>query len=144
MIFIIFNNILKRGTNLNWIRRIMAGRYGPDHLSIFLMFLSIILSIIFRIIGIPWLFFISYIPLVWCIFRMFSRKLEVRSMENYRFMMILSPIYKFFKRMRDRSRDKTHKYLKCPKCKASLRLPKGKGKICITFPKCKYEFIRKT
>ena len=28
----------------------------------------------------------------------------------------------------------------CPDCDASLRLPKGKGKLAVTCPKCKTEF----
>ena len=35
-------------------------------------------------------------------------------------------------------------YKRQPKCKAVLRVPKGRGKIQITCTKCKHEFIKKT
>ena len=38
----------------------------------------------------------------------------------------------------------THKYFKCKKCKAVLRVPKGRGKIEITCPKCRAKVIKKT
>ena len=39
---------------------------------------------------------------------------------------------------------KTHRYYKCQICKHWLRVPKGKGKIEITCPVCKYKIKRKT
>lgn len=40
--------------------------------------------------------------------------------------------------------EKTHSYFNCPKCNTELRVPKGKGKIMITCPKCGEKFIEKT
>ena len=36
------------------------------------------------------------------------------------------------------------KYFKCPNCKAKLRVPKGKGRLNITCPKCRTMFHGKT
>ena len=36
------------------------------------------------------------------------------------------------------------RYFRCPNCSSTLRVPKGKGKICITCPVCRKEFIKKT
>ena len=33
-------------------------------------------------------------------------------------------------------RDKEHRYFKCPNCGQMLSVPKGKGKIRVTCPKC--------
>ena len=38
----------------------------------------------------------------------------------------------------------TYRFYKCPQCKQTVRVPKGRGKICITCPKCKTEFIKKS
>ena len=35
-----------------------------------------------------------------------------------------------------RSMDKEHKYFTCPNCRTVCRVPRGKGKIIITCPKC--------
>ena len=133
---------------MNFLRRLFAGRYGSDQLSMFLMLLSLLLSIILQLIGIPlgipFISLIAWIPLIFAIYRMFSKKIEVRSMENYKFMMKISPLYKWWLKKCERMKDKDHRYYKCPKCKAVLRVPRGRGKIRITCPKCRFEFVKKT
>ena len=44
----------------------------------------------------------------------------------------------------ERIKDKEHRHYDCPKCRQPVRVPRGKGKIAITCPKCKEKFIRKT
>jgi ribosomal protein L37AE/L43A len=39
---------------------------------------------------------------------------------------------------------KTHKYYRCTHCRQLIRVPRGKGKICISCPKCRTEFIKRT
>ena len=39
---------------------------------------------------------------------------------------------------------KIYKFYKCPMCKQEGRVPRGHGKICITCPKCREEFIRRS
>ena len=92
---------------------------------------------------------LSYGSFAYYLFRYFSHNIERRERENQRFMKIFGPfirkvkeIYKnTYNRIRDR---KTHVYLKCPNCKQTLRLPKGRGKLKVTCPKCKTEFIKTT
>ena len=130
---------------MNWLKRFMAGRYGADQLSLALLILSIVLTLIAQIARVPLLAAISYIPLALCIFRMLSRNVNKRSMENYKFSMLISPLYARFIKLRRRfSESKTKRFLKCPQCKAELRLPKGKGTIIVTCPKCRNEFRAKT
>ncbi|NLV36827.1 MAG: hypothetical protein GXY17_09175 [Clostridiaceae bacterium] len=130
---------------MNWLKRFMAGRYGADQLSLALLILSIVLTLIAQIARVPLLAAISYIPLALCIFRMLSRNVNRRSMENYKFSMLISPLYARFNKLRRRfSESKTKRFLKCPQCKAELRLPKGKGTIIVTCPKCRNEFRAKT
>jgi Zn finger protein HypA/HybF involved in hydrogenase expression len=88
---------------------------------------------------------ISYIPLGICLFRMLSKDIEKRRMENYKFSILISPVYSWFKKKQKRVVDaKTHKYFECPNCKTNLRVPKGKGNIVITCPKCKTELKKRT
>ncbi len=48
-------------------------------------------------------------------------------------------------RFRAQQQDKRYyKYFNCPNCNQKVRVPKGKGKIEITCPKCHTSFIRKT
>jgi hypothetical protein len=130
---------------MNWLRRIMMGRYGGDQLSMALLILSILLTLAAQLTRTPVLILISYIPLGIGLFRMFSRNISKRSLENYKFVMLMSPLYSWFKKKQNRFKDaKTHKYYRCPKCRVQLRVPKGKGKIVITCPKCKTKFRAKT
>jgi uncharacterized membrane protein YoaK (UPF0700 family) len=130
---------------MNWFRRFMAGRYGADQLSLALLITAVIMSIAVRFIGIPYLGLIVYIPLGFCIFRMLSKNIRRRSMENYKFMMLMGRVKAWFRKIKRRTTEsKTHRFFRCPECKAELRLPKGKGKIMITCPKCRHEFMRKT
>ena len=130
---------------MNWLRRFMIGRYGGDQLSTALLIFSVLLTLIGKLASLPILTFMSYFPLWICIFRMLSRNTSKRRMENYKFTMLISPVYSWLKKKTNHAKDaKTHRYFKCPNCKTELRVPKGKGKIRITCPKCKTEFREKT
>lgn len=123
----------------------MAGRYGADQLSMALIIFSVLLTVIAQAARLPLLTYIGYLPLLACIYRMLSRNINRRRMENYKFSMLISPLYSWFRKMRMRiTEGKTHRFYTCPKCKAHLRLPRGKGKIIVTCPKCKTEFRAKS
>lgn len=130
---------------MNWLRKFMTGRYGGDQLSMALLILSVLLNFSAGLTDIPFLTLLAYIPLAIGVFRILSRNTAKRSMENYKFTMLMSPVYKWFKIMGNRIRDaKTHRYFTCPNCRQSLRVPRGKGKIVVICPKCKTEFKAKT
>lgn len=130
---------------MNWLQRLMLGRYGADRLSMALLIFALVLSLIAQWSGLTSLTLISYIPLGIVIYRILSRDISRRSMENYKFSMLVSPVYAWFKKTQKQVLDlKTHHHFVCPGCKTKLRLPKGKGKIMITCPKCNEKFIKKT
>ena len=121
---------------MDWLKRFMLGRNGGDQLSVALLVFSIILNTAGGLSGINALAILSYIPMGLGIYRIMSKDLSKRRMENYRFSMLISPIYSWFSR--------THRYYICPGCKTKLRVPKGKGNIVITCPKCKTELRKRT
>ncbi|WP_455714937.1 hypothetical protein [Anaerosporobacter sp.] len=129
---------------MDWLRRVMNGRYGVDQLSIALLIISVILTIVGIFPNTHFLSTLSLIPLFICYFRTFSRNIRKRYDENQKFLSFWNPIRNTFRKKVERSKDKTHRYYKCPKCGKTVRVPKGKGKICITCPICKEEFIRKS
>ena len=118
-------------------RKFMQGRYGPDKLNNTLLITGIIASFLSMLAGGGLLSLIltilSYILLGWTIFRMLSRNTYKRYHENRKYLQFL-----------DRFKDKEHRHFDCPRCRQPVRVPRGKGKIAITCPKCKEKFIKKT
>ncbi|HWQ29489.1 MAG TPA: hypothetical protein VN549_00750 [Negativicutes bacterium] len=130
---------------MNWLKKFMMGRYGSDQLSMALIILSIILNAVGSLVRLQAFVLLSYIPLVVCIYRIFSKDINKRRMENYKFTMRFSPIYSKLLKSASRMKDsRTHRYFVCPNCKTNLRVPKGKGNVVITCPKCKTELRKRT
>lgn len=154
---------------MNWFRNFMYGRYGQldkVNIAVFIVYLAlavirVILSIVFRVSGIMMPFgtqgFISRIVfsvlfglemacLIIFILRFFSKNIAKRTEENRRFT---EWTYRFrdpnsFRNKRRQARREGKELFKCPVCKKTIRVPRGKGKIEITCPNCKERFVRKT
>ena len=120
-----------------WIRRFMIGRYGTDKLNMVILGIGVAVCVICLFVRMPLvnllLTVLSYGLMIWAIFRSMSRNTHKRYQENRRFLMLI-----------DRIKDRKHKYYDCPRCRQPVRVPRGKGKISITCPKCREKFIRKT
>lgn len=130
---------------LNWLRRLMLGRYGGDQLNNLLVALSFTLVVIASLTSLRVLTAIALGFLVVCYFRMFSRNIQARYAENQIFLKLWHPVSSWTRSRIARLRDcRTHKYLKCPVCKTTLRVPRGKGKISVTCPKCTQRFTTKS
>ena len=137
------------------LRKFMEGRYGADGLNRFLticgwvlLLTGFVLSGIQKdaamIIGSA-LVTLSWVLLIWSIFRTLSKTTQKRASENYRYFVYKNKVANWWKQRKTRWQDrKVHRYFKCPQCGATVRVPKGKGKIRITCPKCRNQFIKKT
>lgn len=123
------------------LQRFFKGRYGADQLSMVLIILSLILTLLGSIKKWPLLMIISYIPLIISFYRIFSRDINKRRMENYKFYKLFSPLYKKYNKYKRRFKNrKKYKYLDCPSCSRELRVPRGKGRMNITCPRCGEKF----
>ena len=129
----------------NTIQYFMQGRYGIDELGVVLLVVGFGLSFlsfidVLTILAIP-----SFVIIVWAYVRCFSKNFDKRRREFLGYMRIkkkVSDRITLLKRIK--SERKTHKYFKCHTCKTRLRVPRGKGKIEITCPKCRTKIIKKT
>lgn len=123
---------LRRG-----VTRFMAGRYGMDKLNTLLLWISVVVVFLALFIPFPLVRLgvtaLSYLIMGVAVWRVLSRKTYQRYRENRRYLMLL-----------DRLRDREHRYFECPRCHQPVRVPRGKGKIWITCPKCKEKFMKKT
>lgn len=134
--------------NLSYKYRVfMQGRYGSDELNLFLIIMAVVFTLISRT-GVV-LFFVfnllSWVFLGVAFFRMLSRNISKRYEERMKFLRYKSSFMSFCNNKKEAwSNRKTHKYFRCKKCKASIRVPKNIGKIEVTCPKCKNNFVKKT
>ncbi len=118
------------------IARFMQGRYGTDQLNTLILVTGVVLCLVSVFVPVPAnlvLTALAYVCMGWAIFRSFSRNTYKRYLENRKYLSL-----------RERLRDRDHKYFSCPRCRQPVRVPKGKGKISITCPKCKEKFVRKS
>jgi len=124
----------------------MMGRYGPDHLGIAMVILSLALYVVHGlIVRLNVLVIVSYALLAVTLFRMLSRNIDRRRAENDKFIRRWWPLKTKIKRRFAKIKSaRTHRFFKCPSCRNTLRVPKGKGKLQITCPKCGERFVKKT
>ena len=126
------------------IREFFMNRYGMDSLNRALMVLYVIFLIISLITRQDIFIYISLGIAVYQVYRALSRNFTARAKENQVFIKFWNPIKRKYYSIKKKITDKTHRYFKCPKCKTENRVPKNKGKIRITCPKCSEQFIKNT
>ena len=129
------------------IQYFMQGRYGYDELSWFLSVSGLVLLLLSGIPHLWVLYFFALLLMVWSLFRAFSRNIYKRQMERQKYLTFKYKIRQDFMLYRNAWRDrKTHKYYKCPYCKAVARIRRPeKGKtIAINCAKCGQEFQKRT
>lgn len=129
---------------MNWLRKLMYGRYGTDPLSLVLMGLYLVLYLVASIFRLGVLSWFALIPMAVALFRVFSRNIPKRQAENNQFLALARPAVQWVRMRRTIHKDKDHRYFKCPNCGQYLRVPKGKGKINVTCRSCGVSFDEKT
>lgn len=120
----------------------MHGRYGHDKLNLFIWIVAGVLYLVnLLFIRNPIMIIVILLLIGLAVFRSLSTNITKRLYENNRFLSIWSVTADFFKRQYMKVRDfKTHRYLRCPYCKAQLRLKKRTGVQNIHCPRCNKDF----
>lgn len=123
----------------------MAGRYGNDQLNQFIFIVAII-SMVLEIITRQSLFYtLTLVLLILAYVRVFSRNINKRYEENMKFLQKKDAILNKFRKQKYYAAQRRNYHIyTCPQCKQKIRIPKGKGKISITCPKCRTSFIKKS
>lgn len=129
------------------LRSFMVGRYGFDQLTRFLFILSIVfwvLSGVFRFLPLPRVHFIFWLLntalYVFAFYRMFSKNIDRRTLENERYLQLKSRIYPKWSDFSKKHLDKDYLYKACPHCGTRLRLRRIRGKHKTKCPKCGTKF----
>ncbi|MDY4712071.1 MJ0042-type zinc finger domain-containing protein [Ruminococcus sp. YE282] len=126
----------------------MQGRYGTDTLNncltvLFFIIWFVKIFIFNRLARLIILAFqIALLALI--LFRALSRNITKRSAENRKFVPVYNAVKNWcqltWKKFKDR---KEYRYLKCPVCKAQLRVKNQKGVHTVRCPRCGSEFEKK-
>ena len=143
------------------LRNFFKGRYGVDQFGVALIIYSLVFgfaSMFFPRVPSLCLAGVQLLLLVLFALRAISKNFSRRRSENEKYLRFhlkvkkfLRPVsaffkntFKKFKAFLNRVKDKDHKYFKCKRCGAMLRVPKGRGVITITCPKCGNKFDKKS
>lgn len=127
------------------LRRLLYGRYGPDQLMWALLALVGILVFLRWLTGWRALWVLSVLVLAICYLRIFSHDIARRRAENEWFLRLWNPMARRISLAQEAAREvKTHRHFNCPDCGQPLRVPRGRGRIEITCPRCGRSFKRRT
>ena len=128
----------------------MQGRNGMDDLakaeSVALWIVLIVMLFLSRVpVASLVCNVLFWVILIHMYFRVFSKNLNQRYRENnwYRNLRYRMAV-KRDRRKKERVQKGAYRFYSCPSCKQRVRVPKGRGKICITCPKCRMEFVKRT
>ena len=127
-----------------WLAAFMFGRNGVDHLNKLLFRTAAVIAalnlLLLRQIG-----SVPFLIAGYALFRTLSRNLPMRQAEDVlvlekcrRVKAILSGAAQRAKQRRD------YRFFSCPGCRSYLRVPRGKGRIQVTCPRCGHRFDRKS
>ena len=146
----------------NWRYRLfqfMQGRYGLDEFGRFLLIVTVIVILLSNFRHLHFLYLAGLLLLVYTYFRIMSRNIFKRQRENQKYLSIKnrftrkggqqSNVSSF--RRRDKKSGKwgsnensQYNFYRCRNCGQVIRVPKGKGTLKITCPKCGNSFIDQT
>ena len=125
--------------------RFMVGRNGVDDLARFESWFVLVVLILSIFTRSGLLDLIAIALIVHMYFRVFSRNVSKRYEENQKFLNFRYDwTVKWTRKKKHFEQRKMYKFYKCPMCRQEVRVPRGHGKICITCPKCREEFIRRS
>lgn len=122
---------------VDWLR----GRQGPDDLAVFSVNLAIVLLVVNIFVRVSWLSWVGLALILYAMFRIQSKNLGSRSKENAAFLKALGPARPWIQNPRAAFAEvKSYKHAKCASCGQRVRVPRGKGKLRVTCPKCHTKF----
>ena len=125
--------------------RFMAGRYGADELSRVMMFAAVAVMLINLFVRLEILNIVVVALIVIIYLRMFSKNIQKRYEENCKYYALKQKVLGFLGKQKNTAQDlKTNHIWKCPNCGQKIRIPRGRGKIIVTCPKCRHEFEKKS
>ena len=136
--------------------RFMVGRNGVDQLGRATTWLALLLMLTTMLTHSAMVYLLALLLIIYSYFRMMSRNISKRYLENQKYLQITDRIRPFLNKVEFKmqstirkvanwfSQRKYYRFYKCPNCHQKLRVPKGHGKIEITCKRFSTRFIKKS
>ena len=128
----------------DWQRKVvewLRGRQGPDDLAVFCVNVAVIIVVVNLFARVSWLGWIALAFVVYAMFRIQSKDLGSRSRENAAFLKALGPARPWVQNPRAAWAElRSYKHARCSSCHQRVRVPRGKGRLRVTCPKCGTKF----
>ncbi|WP_322152485.1 zinc ribbon domain-containing protein [Paratractidigestivibacter sp.] len=119
----------------------MRGRRGADDIVYACIYLAFILGVINIFAHWAWMSWLALALLVYGLFRIQSKNLAARSRENESFLKAIGPLRPWLQNPKAAATEaKQFKHVKCSHCGQKVRVPRGKGRLRVTCPKCREKF----
>lgn len=123
----------------------MYGRYGADQLSKLYLGLAIVFLVLNLLTGLGIFYLAGMAVLIYGMYRSFSKNTAKMSAQNQKYLnWRYQRAVKYGNAKKHWAQRKEYRFFSCPGCRQKVRVPRGKGKIAITCPKCHTEFIKKS
>ncbi len=125
--------------------RFMYGRYGNDQLSKLYLGIAMVCLVVNLVTRLD-LFYVAGLGfLIYGMYRSFSKDIAKMSAQNQKYLnWRYQRIVKYNQTKKHLAQRKVYRFYKCPGCSQKVRVPRGRGKIMITCPKCHAEFMKKS
>lgn len=119
----------------------MRGRNGADELGNTVVALSLVALLINVFARTRVLAVAALVMAIYSCWRMSSKNVAARRKENRDFLKAFAPVLRWIKNPRASMKEqRAYKHLTCPNCGQQMRVPRGKGKMRVTCPKCQTKF----
>ena len=125
--------------------RFMYGRYGNDQLSRLYLCLAMGCFIVYVFTRFNLIYLAGLLLMIYGLYRAFSKDISKMSAQNQKYLTWrYQRIAEFQNTKKHWAQRKEYCFFKCPSCRQKVRVPRGRGRIAITCPKCSTEFIKKS
>ena len=123
------------------LRELMRGRNGADDIALVSVTVAILLAVINLFAKTRVLSALGLALVIYGVWRTLSKDTQRRARENAAFVRRLGPVRRWVKNPKAAFEEaRSFKHAKCPNCGQGVRVPRGKGKVRVTCPRCGTRF----
>lgn len=127
-----------------WLNMFMLGRNGVDFLNKHLFRIAAVIAGVNLLLS-GWVGILPPVMAGYALFWTLSRNLTVRQMEDLTARETYDRVRdKITGAMQRAKQSRDYRFFSCPGCGSYLRVPRGKGRIQVTCPRCGHRFDRKS